>query len=92
MKPPIHTGSEETKQFYDRLGWRKQKGEVVDRTLFGVKEDGPIRKYLYWVHTERVRSALKRAGDRIRLLECGCGGTPAINLLDLCSDYTGVDF
>lgn len=92
MPKPESTGSEETKRFYNDVGWRKQDGKVVDLRLFGVKEDGPIRIHLHNVHTERVRSALMRAGDRIKLLECGCGGNPATNLMDLCSEYTGVDF
>ena len=92
MANPEPTGSDETREFYDRVGWRKQDGKVMDLHLFGVKEDGPIRIYLHNVHMERVRSALMRAGDRIKLLECGCGGNPATNLTDLCSEYTGIDF
>lgn len=86
------TGSEKTKQFYDSEGWQKRDGQVIDRHLFGVKEDGPIRKYLYELHVERIRAALMRAGYPIALLECGCGGNPATSFLDLCSEYVGVDF
>lgn len=85
-------GSEETKKFYDRVGWRKKDSKFIDNHMFGVKEDGPIRIYLHNLHMERVRFALTRAGNSIKLLECGCGGNPAMELLDLCSEYKGVDF
>ncbi|MBU0500868.1 MAG: class I SAM-dependent methyltransferase [Gammaproteobacteria bacterium] len=86
------TGNEGTKRFYDQVGWLKQEGQTVDFHLFGMREDGPIRMALHEVHLQRVRSALSRAGKRISLLECGCGGNPARDLFDLCCDYTGVDF
>ncbi|PSO50807.1 MAG: hypothetical protein BRC40_15100 [Cyanobacteria bacterium QH_8_48_120] len=87
-----HTGTEATKLFYDQLGWKERDGRAVDPYLFGVHEDGPIRIELHEVHLERVRNALSRAGTNLSLLECGCGGNPEQSLLDLCSDYTGVDF
>ena len=89
LKP---TGSQETRQFYDNIGWQEEFGQSVDNRLFGAKEDGPIRQALHNVHTWRVRSALARAGESLKLLECGCGGNPATELLDLCSTYNGVDF
>jgi ubiquinone/menaquinone biosynthesis C-methylase UbiE len=92
MANPRLSGREETKEFYDHKGWRKRDSETLDRHLFGVKEDGPIRRELSAVHVERIRAALKRAGDSIRLLECGCGGNPRKDVLDLCSEYCGVDF
>ena len=36
-------GTESTRRFYDRIGWLKQDGKLVDSHMFGVKEDGPIR-------------------------------------------------
>ena len=92
MTSPAPSGSEETRQFYDRVGWQTQDGQLGDRRLFGAKEDGPIRKHLHIVHTERVRSALMSAGHGIKLLECGCGGNPATGFFDLCPEYTGIDF
>jgi len=85
-------GTERTRQFYDAEGWKERNGETTDHSLFGVKEDGPIRVELYETHLGRVRSALSRAGTDLKLLECGCGGNPESRLLDLCSHYTGVDF
>ena len=86
------TGTEETKRFYDEKGWKEQDGKSVDLHLFGVKEDGPIRMELHRLHLNRVRSALSLAGTPLNLLECGCGGSPAREFLDLCARYTGVDF
>lgn len=85
-------GTEETRRFYDERGWHREGGELVDRKLFGVKEDGPIRVELFQVHMQRVRDALSKAGPPLALLECGCGGTPEKSFLDLCGSYTGADF
>src|SRR6185295_5119274 len=30
-------------------------------------------------------------GTGLNLIEAGCGGNPSMDLLDLCSHYTGVD-
>jgi len=86
------TGTEQTRRFYDEEGWKVRSGVSVDHDLFGVKEVGPIRIELHRLHEDRVRSALASAGAPLRLLECGCGGSPKRGLLDLCSRYTGVDF
>ena len=85
-------GTEATQRFYNETGWKEQDGSSVDRNLFGVKEDGPIRVELARTHRDRIRSALLRVGKRLNLLECGCGGNPERQLLDLCARYTGVDF
>lgn len=85
-------GSAETKDFYNKIGWRKKDGATYDRILFGDKEVGPIRKELDKVHELRIRNFVSQSGDRVKLLECGCGGNPAHRLFDLCSSYTGVDF
>jgi SAM-dependent methyltransferase len=86
-------GSEETKRFYDEQGWTaNDDGQLVDVDLFGTKEDGPIRIELYETYQRRVREAIGSAGAELDLLECGCGGSPELDLLDLCSHYTGVDF
>ena len=86
------TGTEETRRFYDEVGWHVQDGRPVDLNLFGVKEDGPIRVELHRLHTDRIRLALLRAGTALNLLECGCGGSPAKQIAEMCSRYTGVDF
>src|SRR5437868_8495749 len=83
------SGTEETRRFYDNIGWKIQGDKLVDVNLFGIREDGPIRMVLHKLLMDRVRSAL---GANVNLLECGCGGNPAKWLLDKCSRYTGVDF
>lgn len=85
-------GTERTKRFYDERGWHREDGELVDRKLFGVKEDGPIRIELFQAHMGRVRASLSQAGSALKVLECGCGGTPEKSFLDLCASYTGADF
>ena len=82
-------GTEETRRFYDNIGWKVQGNQPVDVNLFGVREDGPIRIELHQRRRNRVRSAL---GANLNLLECGCGGSPAKWLLDNFEKYTGVDF
>jgi SAM-dependent methyltransferase len=86
------TGTERTKRFYEEKGWTEEDGASVDHNLFGVKEDGPIRIRLYKLHMDRVRAGLSNAGPGLSLLECGCGGNPDRQLIDLCARYTGVDF
>src|SRR5262245_2690528 len=81
----------ETKEFYDKTGWRLEDGRSVDERLFGDREQGPLRARLHRERTDRVRAALQLAGPPLRLLEGGCGGNPSPQLLDLCSHYTGVD-
>ena len=85
-------GTDETRRFYDEVGWCLQGGKPVDLNLFGVKEDGPIRIELDRLHTDRTRLALSRAGTALNVLECGCGGSPNRQILEVCSRYTGVDF
>ncbi len=86
------TGTKQTQRFYDEVGWKEKDGKPVDQHLFGVKEDGPIRVELHRLHMDRIRRALSPVGERLEVLECGCGGNPERQLLDLCSHYTGVDF
>lgn len=87
-----HTGTERTRRFYDETGWSVTDGRAVDLQLFGVREDGPIRRELHAAHIVRARRALGMSHGRLSLLECGCGGSPARHLLPGCRDYTGVDF
>jgi SAM-dependent methyltransferase len=84
--------SEETKEFYDKVGWTVVDGKTVDEHLFGDRELGPIRTALTKERAARVRAAIRQAGSSVNLLEVGCGGNPATGLLDMCSRYTGVDF
>lgn len=85
-------GTDATRNFYDEHGWQSgERGRTVDEDLFGVREDGPIRREAHRLRVERIRSALA-PGGRVRLLEMGCGANPEIQLLDLCSEYVGIDF
>ena len=85
-------GTDGTRAYYAERGWEEEDGEIVEGTLFGTKEDGPLRAAAYDASVERIRHALSLAGPPLRLLECGCGGYPETSLLDLCSHYTGIDF
>jgi len=92
MTQPSRRGTEKTRHFYDEVGWRVQGGKPVDFNLFGVKEDGPIRIELHRLHMDRIRLSLSRAGTALNILECGCGGSPERQILEMCSRYTGIDF
>jgi SAM-dependent methyltransferase len=84
-------GTPATREFYDKEGWtRDDANRLVDQSLFGVREDGPIRRQLHLLGNDRIRQAL--GGPGLRLLECGCGGTPATFLADRCAYFTAVDF
>ncbi len=87
---PLASGTPETKQFYDDAGWHEADGRTYDSALFGVREDGPIRRAAHALRVQRVREAL--GGPGLDLLEAGCGGNPEFQILDLCASYTGVDF
>ncbi len=84
--------SEETKQFYDKVGWTLVDGKTVDERLFGNREMGPIRIALEKERAARLRESLRVAGPPLNLVEVGCGGNPGIMFVDMCSQYTGVDF
>lgn len=89
----VETGTEATRSFYNQQGWAvTETGQTVDGELFGVKEDGPIRAGLYEKLQKRIGDALSAAGDKLNLIECGCGGAPERRLQPHCNHYTGVDF
>src|SRR5438093_1235329 len=83
-------GTPATRQFYDTRGWKRENDQLVDQRMFGVREDGPIRKSLHRLATDRIRQAF--GGTGLWLIECGCGGTPATFLVDICRRFTAVDF
>lgn len=86
-------GTKATQVFYDEAGWKKsESGEALDRELFGVKEDGPIRVRLHEARQARILWALRDMGSGISILECGCGGSPGAFLDGAVDRYTGVDF
>jgi len=82
-------GTAATRDFYDRVGWRRQDGTLVDTRLFGWT-DGPIRHAIEGQRKERVRQVA--GGPGLRLAELGCGGTPAVFLAERCATYTAADF
>ena len=85
----LRKGTAATRDFYDRVGWRRQDGTLVDTRLFGWT-DGPIRHALEAQRKERVRHVA--GGPGLRLAELGCGGTPAVFLAERCAMYTAADF
>ena len=88
------SGNPKTREHYDQLGWKRnpESGQLVDLDEFGVKEDGPIRREAHSRLLKRIEAKLSSVGRPLKLLECGCGGNPAINLLHQGDRYTGVDF
>jgi len=85
----LRKGTAATRDFYNRVGWRRQGGTLVDTLLFGWT-DGPIRQALQSQRMERVRQVA--GGPGLRLAELGCGGTPAVFLAERCAMYTAADF
>ena len=82
-------GTRETKEFYDRKGWLRENGELVDRRMFGWTE-GPIRAKLDARRIDRILQLID--GTELNVAELGCGGTPAVFLARRCARYTAVDF
>jgi len=86
----LHTGSKAARDFFNKVGWTRQNGVLVDTLLWGGCKDGFIHRQLAEQRTERVRQAAR--GPGLRLAELGCGGTPALFLAERCAKYTAVDF
>jgi SAM-dependent methyltransferase len=88
------SGNPKTREHYDHAGWKRDpdSGQLVDINAFGVREDGPIRKEMWGRFLERIQTKLRSIGSPLNILECGCGGNPAIHLLRDGDQYTGVDF
>ena len=81
----LRKGTAATRDFYDRVGWRRQDGTLVDTRLFGWT-DGPIRNALDAPRRERVRQVA--GGPGLRLAELGCGGTPAVFPMYSAADFS----
>ena len=88
------SGNPKTREHYDHIGWKRDpdNGQLVDISAFGIREDGPIRKEMWGRFLERIETKLRSIGSPLNILECGCGGNPAIRLLRDGDRYTGVDF
>jgi ubiquinone/menaquinone biosynthesis C-methylase UbiE len=84
--------SDDARRFYNTTGWVVTDQGTVDKQLFGDRDPGSIQRAMFQARMARMRDALQLAGQRLQLLEVGCGGNPEVNFLDLCSTYTGADF
>lgn len=85
-------GNQDVRIFYDRVGWQKQSGVAHDTTIFGVREDGPIRIRLHEATTSKIAQLLAPNGKTDSLIELGCGGNPAKKYANLSLLFYGVDF
>jgi len=85
----LRRGTAATRDFYNREGWRRENGTLVDTLLFGWM-DGPIHQALESQRRDRLLQVA--GGPGLRLVELGCGGTPAIFLAERCTKFTAVDF
>lgn len=86
----LGSGTGATRDFYNQLGWKRENGRLVDLQWYGPGEVGPIRQEMHDQRIERIRGLL--GGPGLDYIECGCGGSPAVVLSDLCSHITAVDF
>jgi SAM-dependent methyltransferase len=86
----LFKGTEATKEFYDRTGWRRQDGVLIDTALFWPTHVGPILQSMIRRREQHIAELI--GGPGLRLVECGCGGTPAVFLVDRCKSFTAVDF
>ena len=94
---PTPAGDPRTRDFYDRSGWTERGGRTEDRARFGVDDRavGPIRVAAHALQMGRITTFLGEArtpAGRLRLLEGGCGGNPEPAVVELSTDYIGVDF
>jgi 2-polyprenyl-3-methyl-5-hydroxy-6-metoxy-1,4-benzoquinol methylase len=85
----LRKGTAETRSFYNRIGWHRQNGTIVDTLLFGWM-DGPIHQALDRHRKDRLLQVAGEPG--LRLVDLGCGGRPAIFLAERCTKFTAVDF
>jgi len=92
LDEPASGGNKDVEDFYNRFGWRVQSDQTGDEELFWPSDNGPLRAVMERQRLGRVLSALREAGPSLSLVEAGCGGNPATQLLPLCAHYTGVDF
>lgn len=89
-KNKIFKGTAATKEFYDRTGWRRKGGVLVDTALFFPGNPGPILQSMIRHRQQLIGEMI--GGPGVRLVECGCGGTPALFLVERCVSFTAVDF
>jgi SAM-dependent methyltransferase len=88
--PKLFKGTAATQEFYNRIGWQRQDGVLVDTSLFSPANPGPTLQSMLRLRSQVVNEFV--GGPGLRLVECGCGGTPAVSLADRCASFTAVDF
>src|SRR5262245_56407499 len=86
----MYLGTEATKEFYEQTGWHRKDGVLVDTALFTPPKVGPILRSILERRENAIRNHI--GGPGLSLVECGCGGTPALFLADRCENFTAVDF
>ncbi|HWB20593.1 MAG TPA: class I SAM-dependent methyltransferase [Phycisphaerales bacterium] len=85
--------SADVKSHYDRVGWKETSAGVAEDTVrFGVRENGPIRSAAHLRRLDRIRTMLHNAGEHHTIIECGCGGNPALSIAGEFKKYIGMDF
>jgi hypothetical protein len=77
----LYKGTAATKRFYDRVGWQRKDGKLVDAILFGWVDE-PIRRALDLQRKRRLREMV--GGPGLKLLSLRAAVTP------LCSWLTSV--
>lgn len=90
MALKLSKGTQATKEFYDRIGWKRRGGTLVDTALFAGTLGGPIQQSMDRLRRQRISEMI--GGPGLRLVELGCGGTPAVFLAGRCKNFTAVDF
>lgn len=86
----LFKGTEATKEFYDRSGWLRQDGVLIDTALFCAPSAGPILRSMIRRREQVIGEMI--GGPGLRLVECGCGAKPAEFLVGRCKSFTAVDF
>src|SRR5690348_11009070 len=87
----LFLGTAATKDFYERTGWHRKDGVLVDSALFTPAKTGPILHSMILRRENLIRALISGSvvnGMGVHLVECGCGGTPALFLNDRCSHFT----
>jgi len=88
--PGLFKGTGAVREFYDRTGWQRQDGVLIDTALFSATNAGPILQSMIRRRKQIIGELV--GGPGLRLVECGCGGTPAVFLANRCASFTAVDF
>ncbi|MBT6324524.1 MAG: class I SAM-dependent methyltransferase [Bdellovibrionales bacterium] len=90
-------GDDKTKNYYQSVGWVKEKGKYGDNTNFGQSKPlGVIQTNNQIQHWDKLsKEILTHKGKKVKILDCGCGANPVIINPSICSvveEYVGIDF